>query len=184
MYKASVKIVERQLGGVDVFVADDATDSFVKLTVSRAFGTLRASMCARGNFDAKDRPAQWAKLAIPAPDVSPEELDYRRMKAGLPTLRPATEEVGVALCLFASPREAFQHALDCPSSLFTYDALKSLKLTIGDRVVCPVGIINGPTQREIGGTVVSLAPRPAPCAKRLIEWKWLDNLDGCGKVKA
>lgn len=91
---------------------------------------------------------------------------------------PTAVEVGVAYKTFPTNYAAATYGDGAlcaedgiPKRVFTYDALASLDLTIGDRVVAPVGIINGAQTHERTATVVTLTPKPAPVRKRLITEK-------------
>lgn len=64
----------------------------------------------------------------------PEDAVVRHRLA--PTAKPEVEYVGVRFRNYNSPSEAASGAT-CRSQVYTYAALKSLKLTVGDRVEVP-----------------------------------------------
>lgn len=75
----------------------------------------------------------------------------------------ATDEVGV---VFAQSADRGQGTV----TIFTYDALRSLGLKVGDKVDCPVGVEDTITGYR-DGIVVTLNPHASPITKRLITKK-------------
>jgi hypothetical protein len=174
--QAIVSVHRNALGGVAIFYSDESRDL---LCVTRISGPRKYSASAearttlRRNFGhtAGDNIAQ-STLAVEAPVIGPAEHARLRARAGLPP-RQAFEFVGVKFKEYSSPAEAAADSHSTGSApeqrVWVYRADKALKLTVGERVTCPIGDRWEYRVDTLVGTVVSL--------------NQLDPTSHCGYVK-
>lgn len=96
MKASDVRVEDFPSGTLRITVPDDSTDSLAIIELRGRFGNLSATVRLRGNWSGSTRygargeqvrPCVTAVTSIPAPPVTPPELDRRRATLGLPPKR-------------------------------------------------------------------------------------------------